>query len=162
MRAPQPPNEAARLRALRASGVLDSPAEERFDRITRLARRVFDVPIALVSLVDAERLWFKSHQGIDLRETPREVLFCAHAIHDDRVFIVPDALTDPRFADNPAVTGEIRIRFYAGRPIRILGRRVGTLCLVDRRPRELRDDDVRALNDLATLVEEELASGGGR
>ena len=162
MRAPQPPDEAGRLRALRASGVLDSPAEERFDRITRLARRVFDVPIALVSLVDAERQWFKSHQGIDLRETPREVSFCAHAIHDDRVFIVPDALTDPRFADNPAVTGEIRIRFYAGRPIRILGRRVGTLCLVDRRPRELRDDDVRALNDLATLVEEELASGGGR
>lgn len=160
LRAPLPSDEPERLRALRAAGVLDSPAEERFDRITRLARRVFDVPIALVSLVDAERQWFKSHQGLDVRETPREISFCSHAIHDDRVFIVPDALTDPRFADNPAVTGEIRARFYAGRPIRMFGRRVGTLCLVDRRPRELRDDDVRALNDLATLVEEELAAGG--
>ncbi len=160
MRAPLPSDEPERLRALRDAGVLDSPAEERFDRITRLARRVFDVPIALVSLVDAERQWFKSHQGLDVRETPREISFCAHAIHDDRVFIVSDALTDPRFADNPAVTGEIRARFYAGRPIRMFGRRVGTLCLVDRRPRELRDDDVRALNDLATLVEEELAAGG--
>ncbi len=159
-RAPLTADEPERLRALRDAGVLDSPAEERFDRITRLARRVFDVPIALVSLVDAERQWFKSHQGLDVRETHREISFCAHAIHDDRVFIVPDALTDPRFADNPAVTGEIRARFYAGRPIRMFGRRVGTLCLVDRRPRELRDDDVRALNDLATLVEEELAAGG--
>ena len=160
MCAPLPPDEPARLRALHDTGVLDSAPEERFDRITRLARRVFDVPIALVSLVDAERQWFKSRQGIEIQETPRELSFCAHAIHDDRVFIVPDALTDPRFADNPAVTGEIRARFYAGRPIRMFGRRVGTLCLVDRRPRELRDDDVRALNDLATLVEEELASGG--
>ncbi|HET9854929.1 MAG TPA: MBL fold metallo-hydrolase [Methylomirabilota bacterium] len=160
MRAPLPPDEAERLRVLRDAQVLDSPAEERFDRITRLARRVFDVPIALVSLVDAERQWFKSHQGLDVRETHREVSFCAHAIHDDRVFIVSDALTDPRFADNPAVTGEIRARFYAGRPIRMFGRRVGTLCLVDRRPRELREDDVRVLNDLATLVEEELAAGG--
>jgi phosphoribosyl 1,2-cyclic phosphodiesterase/DNA-binding response OmpR family regulator len=160
LRAPLPPDEAARLRALHDAGVLDSSPEERFDRITRLARRVFDVPIALVSLVDAERQWFKSYQGIEIRETPRELSFCAHAIHDDRVFIVPDALADPRFADNPAVTGEIRARFYAGRPIRMFGRRVGTLCLVDRRPRELRDDDVRALNDLASLVEEELASGG--
>jgi phosphoribosyl 1,2-cyclic phosphodiesterase/DNA-binding response OmpR family regulator len=160
LRAPLPPDEPARLRALHDAGVLDSSPEERFDRITRLARRVFDVPIALVSLVDAERQWFKSHQGIEIRETSRELSFCAHAIHDDRVFIVPDALADPRFADNPAVTGEIRARFYAGRPIRMFGRRVGTLCLVDRRPRELRDDDVRALNDLASLVEEELASGG--
>lgn len=158
--APLPEDEAARLQALRDSGMLDTPAEERFDRITRLARRLFDVPIALVSLVDAERQWFKSRQGIDVPETPREVSFCAHAIHNDEVFMVADALTDPRFADNPAVTGEIRARFYAGRPIRLFGRRVGTLCLVDRRPRELRDDDVRALNDLATLVEEELAAGG--
>ena len=160
MRAPLTADEPERLRALRDAGVLDSPVEERFDRITRLARRVFDVPIALVSLVDAERQWFKSHQGLDVRETDREISFCAHAIHDDRVFIVPDALTDPRFADNPAVTGEMRARFYAGRPIRMFGRRVGTLCLVDRRPREMRDDDVRTLNDLAALVEEELAAGG--
>lgn len=159
LRAPLPPDEPARLRALRDAGVLDSPAEERFDRITRLARRVFDVPIALVSLVDAERQWFKSRQGVDVPETPREMSFCAHAIHDDRVFLIPDTLTDPRFADNPAVTGDLRVRFYAGRPVRVGGRRVGTLCLADRRPRELRDDDVRALDDLAALVEQELAEG---
>jgi len=158
MRAPLPADEPARLRALHALGILDSPAEERFDRITRLARRVFDVPIALVSLVDGDRQWFKSHQGVDLRETPREMSFCAHAIHDDRAFIIPDTLSDPRFADNPAVTGDLRVRFYAGRPVHVGGRRVGTLCLADRRPRDLRDDDVRALDDLATLVEKELAS----
>ncbi|HKA61873.1 MAG TPA: GAF domain-containing protein [Methylomirabilota bacterium] len=159
LRAPVPADEEARLRALHDAGILDSPAEERFDRITRLARRVFDVPIALVSLVDAERQWFKSRQGIDVAETPREISFCAHAIHDDRVFLVPDTLTDPRFADNPAVTGDPRVRFYAGRPVHVDGRRVGTLCLVDRRPRELRDDDVRALDDLAILVEKELIEG---
>jgi phosphoribosyl 1,2-cyclic phosphodiesterase/DNA-binding response OmpR family regulator len=159
LRAPVPADEEARLRALHDAGILDSPAEERFDRITRLARRVFDVPIALVSLVDAERQWFKSRQGIDAAETPREISFCAHAIHDDRVFLVPDTLTDPRFADNPAVTGDPRVRFYAGRPVHVDGRRVGTLCLVDRRPRELRDDDVRALDDLAILVEKELIEG---
>jgi phosphoribosyl 1,2-cyclic phosphodiesterase/DNA-binding response OmpR family regulator len=156
LRAPLPPDEAARLRALQGAGILDSPAEERFDRITRLARRVFDVPIALVSLVDAERQWFKSRQGVDVPETPREMSFCAHAIHDDRVFLIPDTLTDPRFADNPAVTGDLRVRFYAGRPVHVDGRRVGTLCLVDRRPRDLRDDDLRALEDLAILVEREL------
>ena len=156
LRAALPADEAARLEVLRATGFLDSPAEERFDRITRLARRVFDVPIALVSLVDAERQWFKSRQGIDVAETPRDLSFCAHAIHEDAVFLVPDALTDPRFADNPAVTGDLRVRFYAGRPVRVDGRRVGTLCLVDQRPRELREDDVRALDDLAALVEQEL------
>src|SRR6185369_4820260 len=91
------------LEAVHADDLTAVSPEERFDRITRLARRVFDVPIALVSLVDAERQWFKSRQGIEIQETPRELSFCAHAIHDDRVFIVPDALTDPRFADNPAV-----------------------------------------------------------
>lgn len=156
LRAPLPPNEAERLRVLREAGVLDTPPEERFDRITRLARRVFDVPIAMVSLVDAERQWFKSRQGIELRETPRDLSFCAHAILGDRPFIVSDALVDPRFADHPSVSGELRVRFYAGRPVRIAGRRVGTLCLVDRRPRDLRDDDLRVLDDLATLVEHEL------
>ncbi len=158
LRAPLPPDEAERLHALRAAGILDSPPEERFDRITRLARRVFDVPIAMVSLIDADRQWFKSRQGIDVQETSRELSFCAHAIHHDRAFIVSDALMDPRFADHPSVRGEMRVRFYAGRPVRIAGRRVGALCLVDRRPRELRDDDLRVLDDLATLVERELAT----
>jgi phosphoribosyl 1,2-cyclic phosphodiesterase/DNA-binding response OmpR family regulator len=156
--APATPDEAARVRALRELGILDSAPEERFDRITRLAQRLFDVPIALVSLVDTERQWFKSRQGIDIEETPRDLSFCAHAIHDDRVFVVSDALLDPRFADNPAVTGDLRVRFYAGRPVRADGRRVGTLCVVDSRPRHLRDDDVRALDDLAALVELELAA----
>jgi CheY-like chemotaxis protein len=157
--APSPPDEAARLRALRELGILDSGPEERFDRITRLAQRVFDVPIALVSLVDADRQWFKSRQGLDLDETHRDLSFCAHAIHDDSVFVVSDALLDPRFADNPAVTGELRVRFYAGRPLRANGRRVGTLCVVDQRPRHLHDEDVRALDDLAALVERELVAG---
>jgi phosphoribosyl 1,2-cyclic phosphodiesterase/DNA-binding response OmpR family regulator len=156
--APLPADEPARLRALHAAGVLDSPQEERFDRITRLARRLFDVPAALVTLIDAERQWFKSRPGLEVRETPRELSLCAYAIHEDRVMIVPDALLDPRFADNPMVSGEPRLRFYAGRPLRIEGRRIGTLCVVDTRPRELRDDDVRALDDLATLVERELTT----
>jgi phosphoribosyl 1,2-cyclic phosphodiesterase/DNA-binding response OmpR family regulator len=158
MCATRPSDEAARLSALHQLGILDSAPEERFDRITRLARRLFDTPIALVSLVDAERQWFKSRAGVELEETPREYSFCAHAIHDDRVFVVPDALLDPRFADNPMVTGASRIRFYAGRPVRFDGRRVGTLCLADSRPRQLRDDDVQALEDLAVLVEKELAT----
>jgi phosphoribosyl 1,2-cyclic phosphodiesterase/CheY-like chemotaxis protein len=157
--APSPPDEAARLRALHELGILDSGPEERFDRITRLAQRVFDVPIALVSLVDADRQWFKSRQGLGLHETHRDLSFCAHAIHDDSVFVVSDALLDPRFADNPAVTGELRVRFYAGRPLHAHGRRVGTLCVVDQRPRHLHDDDVRALDDLAALVERELVAG---
>ena len=157
--AASPQDEAARLRALRELGILDSAPEERFDRITRLAQRVFDVPIALVSLVDAERQWFKSRQGLDIEETHRDLSFCSHAIHDDSIFVVSDALLDPRFADNPAVTGDLRVRFYAGRPLRANGRRVGTLCVVDQRPRHLRDDDVRALDDLAALVERELVAG---
>jgi phosphoribosyl 1,2-cyclic phosphodiesterase/CheY-like chemotaxis protein len=162
MRAPFPPDESARLRVLHELGILDSPPEERFDRITRLAQRLFDVPMALVTLVDAERQWFKSRQGLDVEETSRDLSFCAHAIHEDRVFVVPDALLDPRFADHPMVTGGSRVRFYAGRPVKVDGCRVGTLCVGDHRPRHLRDDDMRALDDLASLVEEELATGRRR
>jgi phosphoribosyl 1,2-cyclic phosphodiesterase len=159
MSAPPPPDESARLRALHDLGLLDTPPEERFDRLTRLARRLFDASITLVTLVDAERQWFKSRQGFDAEETPRDWAFCAHAIHDDGVFVVPDTLADPRFTDNPLVTGRPRVRFYAGRPVRVGGRRVGTLCLIDGRPRELRADDLQALDDLAALVEAELAAG---
>jgi phosphoribosyl 1,2-cyclic phosphodiesterase/GAF domain-containing protein len=154
--APRPPDEPARLEKLQALGILDTPAEERFDRITRLARRLFDVPIALVSLVDTDRQWFKSRQGIDVSETPREASFCAHAILDEQPFVVSDALRDPRFADNPFVAGAPRIRFYAGRPVRVGGQRVGTLCVSDLRPRQLSAEDVRALDDLGVLVEQEL------
>jgi phosphoribosyl 1,2-cyclic phosphodiesterase/DNA-binding response OmpR family regulator len=156
--ASRPADEADRLRALHDLGLLGTPPEERFDRLTRLAQRLFDVPIALVSFVDEHRQWFKSRLGLEVAETPREVSFCAHAIHGTGAFVVPDALLDHRFADNPCVTEPPRVRFYAGWPVRAVdGRPVGTLCIVDRRPRELGAADLQALRDLAALVEGELA-----
>ena len=159
MQAPRiPENEDQRLQALRALRLLDTPPEERFDRLTRLVRRVFDVPIALVSLVDESRQWFKSCQGLDVGETDREISFCGHAILDDRVFEVCDALADWRFADNPLVIGPPYIRYYAGRPLRAPGgNRIGTLCMIDRRPRRLSAEDLRVFEDLAALAEAELA-----
>ncbi|HEY2992529.1 MAG TPA: MBL fold metallo-hydrolase [Methylomirabilota bacterium] len=151
-----PPDEAERLRALHDNGILDTPVEERFDRITRLAKRIFDVPAAMVTLIDKERQWFKSAPGLDMRETPRDLSFCSYTIHQEGMFVVPDALADPRFADNPVVAAGPRLRFYAGRPVHIDGRRVGTLCVVDNRPRQLGADDLKALDDLAVLVEKEL------
>lgn len=154
---PVPPDEPQRLEALRNLRLLDTPAEERFDRITRLARRVFGTPIALVGLMDAERLWLKSAQGLTVREIPRAVSFCGHAILKDQPFIVNDARSDPRFAGNPLVTGEPGIRFYAGYPVRgPEGGRIGTLCVIDRRPRTLEPADLGTLRDLALLVENEL------
>jgi len=115
-KAPLPVNEEQRLAALRALCILDTPPEERFDRITRLAKKLFEVPIALITLVDAERQWFKSCQGLRVRETPRDISFCGHAILSQEGLVVPDTLLDERFADNPMVLGEAGIRFYAGRP----------------------------------------------
>lgn len=154
----KPVDDDRRLEALRSLDILDTPAEERFDRLTRLARRLFDVPIALVSLVDQDRQWFKSAAGLDVRETDRDIAFCAHAIHGNDVFIVPDAQHDERFADNPLVAGPPHIGFYAGCPITDMGKHiVGTFCIIDRRPRELSDDDIEALRDLAAIAERELA-----
>lgn len=154
--APRPPNEEARLASLHGLRVLDTPPEERFDRLTRLARRLFEVPIALVSFVDGERQWFKARIGLDADETPREHSFCAHAILSDDVFIVPNAHLDERFLDNPLVTEAPHIRFYAGKPVRAPdGARVGTLCIIDSEPRTLDEEDVRLLADLAAMVEEE-------
>src|SRR5437763_23683 len=147
-------DEATRLIALRALNLLDTPAEERFDRITRTAMRTFDVPIVLISLVDADRQWFKSCQGLALTETPRSISFCGHAILQDQALIIRDALLDPRFSDNPLVTGDLHMRFYAGQALSVLnGSRVGTLCLIDRRPRDFSADDCHALRDLAYWVE---------
>lgn len=155
--APAPPNESERIRSLRALEVLDTPAEERFDRLTRLARRLFDVPIAAVSLVDTDRQWFKSEVGLDMEETPREQSFCAHAILDENVMIVPDATRDPRFEDNPLVREAPGIRFYAGAPVRAPdGSALGTLCVIGHEPREFDPDDATALRDLADMVEQEL------
>jgi diguanylate cyclase (GGDEF)-like protein len=160
MQAPAiPVDEAQRLGALHALNILDTPSEERFDRITRLAKRIFDVPIVLVSLIDANRQWFKSCVGVDVQETPREVSFCGHAILGDNILQVPDATQDPRFHDNPMVTGAPNIRFYAGCPISVgQGMRMGTLCLIDRHPRQLAEDDLQSLRDLAAMVEQELAA----
>lgn len=155
-----PGNEAQRLHSLRALGVLDTAPEERFDRLTRLARRFFDVPIALVTLVDSDRLWFKSRDGTDIQQGPREHSFCAHAIlDDDNVMIVPDATTDERFRANPLVTGSPEIRFYAGCPVKAPdGSPLGTLCVIDHQPRELQEHDASVLRDLAELAEQELKS----
>jgi signal transduction histidine kinase len=152
-----PADEPERLAALQALRILDTPPEERFDRITRVAQRLFGVPIALVSLVDAGRQWFKSCRGLPVRETPREVSFCGHAILGDDVFVVRDARQDPRFADSPLVVGELQVRFYAGQPLRdSRGYRLGTLCIMDREPRDLSPGDRQALRDLGAWVESEL------
>ena len=156
---PIPENELQRLATLRALNILDTDAEERFDRITRLTRRIFALPICVVTLVDANRQWFKSRQGLAVTETSRDVSFCAHAINHDGIFIVNDALTDPRFHDNPLVTQSPHIRFYAGYPLTIHSEyRVGTLCLIDNEPREFSEDDIETLTDLGQMVEAELLS----
>ena len=147
------------MRALRALDVLDTPPEDRFDRITRMAGRIFEVPIALVSLVDQDRQWFKSKQGLEAPEYPRDISFCGHTILDDRCLVVEDPLLDLRFRDNPLVTGDPKIRFYAGQPILTRsGHALGTLCLIDRQPRRFPRDDAELLRDLADMVEDELAA----
>jgi len=153
-----PENETQRAADLRRLNILDTTAEERFDRIARIAQGYFKVPITLVSLVDTTRQWFKSKQGLEASETPRNISFCGHAILGDDVFLVPDALSDPRFADNPLVTGDPSIRFYAGAPLTSPGgSRVGTLCIIDKRSRTLSEADLAVLRDLADWVEDELA-----
>ncbi|MHC4920452.1 MAG: GGDEF domain-containing protein [Planctomycetota bacterium] len=152
-----PPDENKRLASLRRLQLLDTPAEERFDRITRIARRALGTEIALVSLVDESRQWFKSAQGLNAAETKRDVSFCGHAILGDDTFVVADARADERFADNPLVTGDPRIRLYAGQPLHAPdGPRIGTLCAIDSKPRQLNREDLRTLRDLAILVENEL------
>lgn len=152
-KAPLPNDEIARLKTLAFYEILDTPPEGAFDRITKIARKLIDVPICLISLVDAERQWFKSRQGLDVSETSRDISFCAHAILSDEVMIVPDALADVRFADNPSVQGEPHIRFYAGAPlIAGGGHRVGTLCVIDQTPRQLTTSQRESLSDLAHLV----------
>ena len=160
MKAPAiPEDEAARIDTLRALNILDSSPEERFDRLTRLAKRLFGVPIALVSLVDDDRQWFKSCQGLDATETPRDISFCGHAILGDGVFLIPNAALDDRFSDNPLVVREPHIRFYAGCPLAVPnGSKLGTLCIIDREPREFNEDDQALLRDLARMAEQEIAA----
>jgi diguanylate cyclase (GGDEF)-like protein len=150
-------NEAERLAALRRYEILDTPPEPAFERIVRLASHVLGAPISLISLIDESRQWFKSRRGIEATQTPRSMAFCAHAILGDDVLVVPDARADRRFADNPLVTGDPNIRFYAGAPLRTPeGHRLGTLCVIDRRPRELDNEKRGLLADLSALVVDEL------
>ena len=145
------------LKALRKLLILDTPAEERFDRITQFAMREFDVPMALVSLVDQDRQWFKSNFGIENRETPRSISFCGHAIFERNILLIPDALKDERFHDNPLVVNKPWIRFYAGAVLRMpYGAALGTLCVMDTRPREMDPVDLSILGSLRDLVVEEM------
>lgn len=155
----KPADEAIRVATLRSLDILDTPPEERFDRLTRLAKRLFGVPIALVSLVDVDRQWFKSCVGLPVTETHRDFSFCGHAILGDDILMIPDTLLDERFRDNPLVTHAPHIRFYAGFPLRVAdGSKLGTLCLIDVEPRTLGADDRELLRDLAHMAERELAA----
>jgi GAF domain-containing protein len=145
--------EADRLEALRQYNILDTPAEQTYDDITALAAFICDVPIALVSLVDADRQWFKSRVGLDTQETSRDVSFCAHAILGPTIMMVNDATQDERFLDNPLVTSAPGIRFYAGVPlIPSEGMPLGTLCVIDRKPRTLSEYQIKTLEALARQV----------
>lgn len=154
-----PPDEDERLRHLTELAILDTPPEEPFDRVVRLAKKMFDVPIALVSLVDANRQWVKACIGLPARETGRDASFCGHAILGEDTFVIEDTHADPRFADNPLVTGAPFIRFYAGQPLRIAGGfKIGTLCIIDTKPRRFSAEDRATLRDLAGVLERELAA----
>jgi nitrogen-specific signal transduction histidine kinase len=152
--APLPRNEAQRLDRLRSFGVLDTLPQKAFDDITALASAICGTPIALISLVDEDRQWFKSKLGLEASETPRDVAFCSHAIHEpDRVMVVENASHDPRFADNPLVLQDPHIRFYAGAPfVTDDGFALGTVCVIDRTARHLSDTQRQALESLANLV----------
>lgn len=155
--APPTPDETERLALLRTLQLLDTPPEPAFDAITAMLARMLDVPIALVSLVDAQRQWFKSRVGLQVTETPRALAFCAHAIHGSDVFVVPDAQADVRFQDNPLVTAAPHVRAYAGYPLRSTdGHAIGTLCAIDRVPRRFSDDELALLRAFGEIVRREV------
>jgi phosphoribosyl 1,2-cyclic phosphodiesterase/CheY-like chemotaxis protein len=162
MRAAIPADEEQRMASLRELNILDTEPDERFDRITRLAAALFDVPISMVTLVDENRQWFKSCIGFSKKEDSRDAAFCAHVVHSRAPMIVEDAFSDHRFADNPLVMNEPRIRFYAGYPL-ILdnGSCIGTLCLIDTRPRTLHGSDLERLYDLADIAMQEIRNLAG-
>lgn len=156
--APIPADEDARLKALRELLLLDTPPEERYDRLARFAGEQLDMPIALLSLVDGQRQWFKSRVGVDMTEGARDISFCGHAIMKNELFVVDDASSDARFADNPMVVGAPHIRFYAGAPLSSpSGHHIGTLCVIDTVPRTLGAVELSILDALRCLVNETLA-----
>lgn len=159
MKKPEIPiGEETRLDALLALNILDTAPEERFDRLTRMAKQTLGVSMALVSLVDRDRQWFKSSVGLDVRETPREVSFCGHAILAEEPLVIPDTHLDERFVDNPLVVDKPNIRFYAGYPLKaISGEQLGTFCVIDTKPRNLNQEELDVLADLASLTERELS-----
>lgn len=157
MSASIPKNEVHRLKVLWQYDVLDTVPEEVFDDLTDLAAHICEAPIALISLVDEDRQWFKSRVGLSIAETSRDISFCEHAILKSDLFIVPDATKDPRFKNNPLVTGKDRIRFYAGAPLVTPdGCALGTLCVLDKKPRQLRPEQQQALRVLAHHVVSQL------
>jgi sigma-B regulation protein RsbU (phosphoserine phosphatase) len=150
-------DEAQRLAAVRRYEVLDTPPDGAFERITALAARLFDVPISIVSIVDSDRIWFKSHHGLDVEEIDREPGLCASAVLQGEPWLVNDARTDPRTLANPLVAGELGLQFYAGVPLTTHdGYNLGTLCIIDQQPRELTEAEVASLTDLARVVMDEL------
>lgn len=153
-----PPDEEQRLAALRRYHILDTPRDGAFDRITRLASTILETPISIVSLVDHDRIWFKSTAGLEgVQEIAREPGLCASAILGNETWLVEDASVDPRALANPLVAGEFGLRFYAGSPLRTQdGYNLGTLCVIDRQPRRVDDRELRVLDDLAALVVDEL------
>ena len=157
--APIPSNEPARLESLRRMFLSCTPTEASLDRVTHTARRIFGTPIALISVVDSDRLWFKSCIGVNVRETPRDISFCGHAVLEDQPLVIEDTLLDPRFADNPLVLAQPRIRFYAGGPLRNEGNfAFGALCVIDYEPRAVSEEDRRLLDDLGRWAEAIFAS----
>jgi len=163
MQAGTPDNEVTRLAALHDLGILDTDPEEGFDRITRLARALFNVPMSTITLIDTNRQWFKSCQGLDNRESTLDLSFCAHIVHSREPMIVADTFSDDRFADHPLVLGEPRIRFYAGYPLVLDdGHCIGTLCVVDTRPRIMNESEVDRLGDLANLARQQLQQLAGK
>jgi GAF domain-containing protein len=158
---PTPANEADRLAALHKLVLLDTPASASFDRLTQLTAQLMGVPIALISLVDEERQWFLSRVGLDAKQTERDISFCAHAVAADAPLVVGDAWLDPRFADNPLVTGQPLVRAYLGVPVHAPGGLpIGTLCVIDRRPRSFTSSEVQAIQRLAKFADELVARHG--
>lgn len=156
MIATRPANEAERLATLGGYEILDTEPETAFDDLTLLASQICQTPIALISLVDADRQWFKSKIGVSVMETPRDIAFCAWAILGTDVFVVPDASLDERFSENPLVVSDPRIRFYAGAPLTADGQTIGTLCVIDRVPRQLSADQLQALRALSRQVQAQM------
>lgn len=154
---PVPVNENNRLQCLKELNILETPVDETFEKITRITKALFNVPIVAISLIDCERQWFKSIQGLNVCETSREVSFCAYVIVKDELFIVNDTKKDHRFSDHPAVIDDPFVRFYAGYPIKSRkGNNIGTLCIIDTKPRNFSIDELNSLIDMASLLENEL------